>query len=194
MTVVLPNSRASFFFPPPPPPLCPLLSLRLRGFDYLDVYAASSTGACSCLDFASFIKTVLVKSDCASQVPAILILIRTYTAYARFAMSVTIHLDRPHKHFTNLDVLVGKVVLTLPSEAAIGGIQVKLEGESRTRLAGPRYPHHEQSDKKRTEIEVHKVRHSTVSPTPPCRSLTGKGQVGCPSLFKLLLRTLTAPV
>ena len=73
-------------------------------------------------------------------------------------MSVTIHLDRPHKHFTNLDFLTGKVVLQLPSEAAIGGIQVKLEGESRTRLAGPRYPHSEQSDKKRTEIEVHKVR------------------------------------
>ncbi|PYI32819.1 S-antigen, N-terminal domain protein [Aspergillus indologenus CBS 114.80] len=83
-------------------------------------------------------------------------------------MSVTIHLDRPHKHFTNLDVLVGKVVLTLPSEAAIGGIQVKLEGESRTRLAGPRYPHHEQSDKKRTEIEVHKLLYkvATVFPTP----------------------------
>ena len=73
-------------------------------------------------------------------------------------MSVIIHLDRPHKHFTNLDYLTGKVVLQLHSEAAIGGIQVKLEGESRTRLAGPKYPHNEQSDKKRTEIEVHKVR------------------------------------
>lgn len=73
-------------------------------------------------------------------------------------MSVIIHLDRPHKHFTNLDYLTGKVVLQLHSEAAIGGIQVKLEGESRTRLAGPKNPHNEQSDKKRTEIEVHKVR------------------------------------
>ncbi|PYH42212.1 arrestin (or S-antigen), N-terminal domain protein [Aspergillus saccharolyticus JOP 1030-1] len=83
-------------------------------------------------------------------------------------MSVTIHLDRPHKHFTNLDFLVGKVVLNLSSEAAIGGIQVKLEGESRTRLAGPRNPHHEQSDKKRTEIEVHKILYkvATVFPTP----------------------------
>ncbi|PWY77105.1 hypothetical protein BO70DRAFT_264243, partial [Aspergillus heteromorphus CBS 117.55] len=83
-------------------------------------------------------------------------------------MSATVHLDRPHKHFTNLDFLTGKVVLQLPSEAAIGGIQVKLEGESRTRLSGPRYPHHEPSDKKRTEIEVHKILYKvvTVFPSP----------------------------
>ena len=74
------------------------------------------------------------------------------------AMSVTIQLDRPHAHFTNLDFLSGKVILNLPSETPIEGIQVKLEGESRTRLSGPRHPHHEQSDKKRTELEVHKVR------------------------------------
>ncbi|KAI3007245.1 hypothetical protein CBS147346_3381 [Aspergillus niger] len=82
-------------------------------------------------------------------------------------MSVIIHLDRPHKHFTNLDYLTGKVVLQLHSEAAIGGIQVKLEGESRTRLAGPKNPHNEQSDKKRTEIEVHKILYKveTVFPT-----------------------------
>jgi hypothetical protein len=73
------------------------------------------------------------------------------------AMSATLHLDSPHTHFTNLDYLTGKVVLTLNSEASISGIQVKLEGESRTRLSGPRHPHHEQSDKKRTELEVHKV-------------------------------------
>ncbi|KAL4901788.1 hypothetical protein BDW74DRAFT_159532 [Aspergillus multicolor] len=72
-------------------------------------------------------------------------------------MSVAIHLDRPHKHLTNLDFLTGKVILTLHSEAAIAGIQVKLEAESRTRLSGPKYPHNEHSDKKRTELEVHKL-------------------------------------
>ncbi|KAH1758096.1 hypothetical protein KXX09_002832 [Aspergillus fumigatus] len=83
-------------------------------------------------------------------------------------MSVTIHLDRPHAHFTNLDFLTGRVVLHLPSEAPIGGIQVKLEGESRTRLSGPRHPHNEQSDKKRTELEVHKILYKveTLFPTP----------------------------
>ena len=73
-------------------------------------------------------------------------------------MSVRVELDQHHGHFTNLDFLSGKVVLYLPTEAAIGGIQVKLEGESRTRLSGPRYPQNVTSDKKRTESEVHKVR------------------------------------
>ncbi|KAL4743036.1 hypothetical protein BDV11DRAFT_179414 [Aspergillus similis] len=72
-------------------------------------------------------------------------------------MSVAIHLDRPHKHLTNLDYLTGKVILTLQSETSVAGIQVKLEAESRTRLAGPKYPHNEHSDKKRTELEVHKL-------------------------------------
>jgi len=74
------------------------------------------------------------------------------------AMSATVELDSRHTHYTNLDFLSGKVILQLPTEAAIAGIQVKLEGESRTRLSGPRNPHNVQSDKKRTELEVHKVR------------------------------------
>jgi len=73
------------------------------------------------------------------------------------AATATILLDSQHKHYTNLDFLSGKVVLNLPTEAAIGGIQVKLEGESRTRLSGPRNPHNVNSDKKRNESEVHKV-------------------------------------
>ncbi|CAG8366341.1 unnamed protein product [Penicillium salamii] len=47
-------------------------------------------------------------------------------------MSANIVLDNRHAHYTNLDFLTGKVVLQLPTEAAIGGIQVKLECESRT--------------------------------------------------------------
>ena len=73
-------------------------------------------------------------------------------------MSATIFLDSRHTHYTNLDFLSGKVLLQLPTETAIGGIQVKLEGVSRTRLSGPRHPHNVHSDKKRTELEVHKVR------------------------------------
>jgi hypothetical protein len=72
-------------------------------------------------------------------------------------MSAIVVLDNRHTHYTNLDFLTGKVVLQLPTEAAIGGIQVKLEGESRTRLSGPKHPQHVHSDKKRTELEVHKV-------------------------------------
>lgn len=72
-------------------------------------------------------------------------------------MSASIELNGPHNHITNLDVITGRVVVNLPSEAAIGGIQVKLEGESKTRLTGPRHPNGD-PDKKRTELEVHKVR------------------------------------
>lgn len=75
-------------------------------------------------------------------------------------MSASIHLDRPQPHYTNLDYITGKVQVHLSTETAIGGIQVKLEGESRTRLSGPRYPGQDLSvsDKRRTELEVHKVR------------------------------------
>lgn len=66
-------------------------------------------------------------------------------------MSATIYLDKQHAYFTNLDSLTGKVVLVLHSEASISGIQVKLEGESRTRLP-------DNSERKRTEAEIHKVR------------------------------------
>ncbi|KAJ5761410.1 hypothetical protein N7533_003449 [Penicillium manginii] len=83
------------------------------------------------------------------------------------AATATILLESQHKHYTNLDFLSGKVILHLPTEAAIGGIQVKLEGESRTRLSGPRNPHNANSDKKRTELEHHKILYkvATVFPT-----------------------------
>ncbi|KAL2222309.1 hypothetical protein M432DRAFT_218375 [Thermoascus aurantiacus ATCC 26904] len=81
-------------------------------------------------------------------------------------MTARIHLDRPHAHFTNLDFITGKVIVQLHSDTAISGIQVKLEGESRTRLAGPRYS--DRPDKKKTELEVHKLLYkvATVFPTP----------------------------
>ncbi|OJJ48107.1 hypothetical protein ASPZODRAFT_1516368 [Penicilliopsis zonata CBS 506.65] len=83
-------------------------------------------------------------------------------------MSATIHLDRPHTHFTNLDIITGKVLVHLISETSIGGIQVKLEGESKTRLAGPRHGQPDTSEKKRTELEVHKILYKVLAvfPTP----------------------------
>lgn len=72
-------------------------------------------------------------------------------------MSVRILLDRPHAHFTNLDFITGKVLFTLPVDSTISSIVVKLEGESRSRLSGPKYPGGERSEKKKTELEVHKV-------------------------------------
>lgn len=71
-------------------------------------------------------------------------------------MAVRIQFDKPNTwHFTNLDFVTGRVILTLGSDATISALTVKLEGESRTRLAGPKTPQDER--KRRTEVEVHKV-------------------------------------
>jgi hypothetical protein len=73
-------------------------------------------------------------------------------------MAAAIHIDRPHAHFTNLDPINGRVVLQLNSDTSISLVNVKLEGVSRTRLVGPRYPGNDRPDKKKTETEIHKVR------------------------------------
>ena len=51
-------------------------------------------------------------------------------------MSVRIELDRPHAHFTNLDIISGRIILSILGPETISSINVKLEGESRSRLAG----------------------------------------------------------
>jgi hypothetical protein len=71
-------------------------------------------------------------------------------------MLVQIVLDKPHTHFTNLDVISGKVLLRVPSTSNISAIVVKLEGESRTRLIAPSRP--DRQDRQRPVLEVHKVR------------------------------------
>lgn len=73
-------------------------------------------------------------------------------------MSVRIQLDRPQVHFTNLDFLTGKVIVHVGAEVALSAVTVKLEGESRTRLSGPKLTYNnERTDKRRTELEWHKV-------------------------------------
>ena len=71
-------------------------------------------------------------------------------------MSVQLQLDRPHAHFTNLDVVTGKVILKLVADEAVSSIVVKLEGESKSRLAGPKIAYNDGRTKK-PEVEVHKV-------------------------------------
>jgi hypothetical protein len=74
-------------------------------------------------------------------------------------MSVRIQFDQPSSRcYTNLDLVTGRVTLILTNDATISAINVKLEAESRTRLAGPKDPRNERSEKKRLELEVHKVR------------------------------------
>lgn len=69
-------------------------------------------------------------------------------------MSVRIELFKPHSSFTNLDFIEGRLFLSLLSPDAIAAITVKLEAESRSRLA---------SDRGETQLEVHKVsKYSTL--------------------------------
>ncbi|OAX79677.1 hypothetical protein ACJ72_06001 [Emergomyces africanus] len=90
-------------------------------------------------------------------------------------MSVRIYLDRPHAHFTNLDIITGKVILVLTADTPISTIVVKLEGESRTRLAAPKYPNSDRNEKKRTEVESHKLLYKvlTLFPAEDAAELVG---------------------
>lgn len=72
-------------------------------------------------------------------------------------MSVRIALNNPHTHYTNLDFISGKIFLNLASDATISAVIVKLEGVSRTRLAGPKAPYDQRRSQAKTELEVHKV-------------------------------------
>lgn len=82
-------------------------------------------------------------------------------------MSVHIQFDQPESRcYTNLDFVTGRVVLVLPYDAAITAVTVKLEGESRTRLSGPKFPGNERSDKRRYELEAHKVRNKAFRILP----------------------------
>ena len=74
---------------------------------------------------------------------------------------VQIHLDQHenYTHYTNLDILSGKVVLRVPKPDNVNSIVVKLEGESRTRLMAPVRP--DRPDKQRPVLEVHKFLYKT---------------------------------
>lgn len=76
-------------------------------------------------------------------------------------MSARLQLDKPHSHFTNLDIISGIVVLSILGPETISAITVKLEGESRSRLAGPvnsrGRPGHDPYERDVSQLEVHKV-------------------------------------
>lgn len=74
-------------------------------------------------------------------------------------MLVRIHLDHPHEHYTNLDLIGGRVLLRVPNPTNVSSIIVKLEGEARTRLMAPVRP--DRPDKQRPVLEVHKFLYRT---------------------------------
>ncbi|KAL8649983.1 MAG: hypothetical protein Q9210_004084 [Variospora velana] len=85
-------------------------------------------------------------------------------------MAVRIVLNDQRSWYTNLDVISGKVILSLPRRDTITAITVKLEGESRTRLVGDvpiaisamgRRTHDEM-----VETEFHKVLYKVLTLLP----------------------------
>ena len=78
-------------------------------------------------------------------------------------MNVNLFLDKPRNHFTNLDEVTGKVVLKTSGSQNVNNINVKLEGETMTRLISQGRPGH--NDKPRPVLEVHKVRWSGFTPS-----------------------------
>ncbi|KAF2638482.1 hypothetical protein P280DRAFT_551582 [Massarina eburnea CBS 473.64] len=114
-------------------------------------------------------------------------------------MLVQIQLDHPHEHYTNLDLIAGKVILKAPNPSNISSIIVKLEGESRTRLMAAVRP--DRPDKQRPVLEVHKFLYKAQVVLPQDTSLEdlkenpkvvvpmGAGQFEYPFEFKIPLNT-----
>lgn len=69
-------------------------------------------------------------------------------------MLASIVLDQGFSHYTNLDIISGKVHVRTPASANISSIVVKLEGESRTRLLPPPSAN---GDRQKAQLEFHKV-------------------------------------
>lgn len=74
-------------------------------------------------------------------------------------MSVRIQLDKPRGAFTNLDQISGVVILSILGPESVSAITVKLEGESRSHLAGNINPrrNYDGFEKEGSRQEVHKV-------------------------------------
>ncbi|KAL1296585.1 hypothetical protein AAFC00_000082 [Neodothiora populina] len=79
-------------------------------------------------------------------------------------MLAHIELDQNFSHYTNLDIISGRVVVKTPSSTNISSIVVKLEGESRTRLLPPPNPN---GDRQRAQLEFHKILYKIQIVFPP---------------------------
>jgi hypothetical protein len=86
-------------------------------------------------------------------------------------MAVRIQLDNPPPHYTNLDIISGRVILNLKSDTTVEEIAVKLEGESKTRLDNSKGyyddPNAAEQVPRTVELEVHKILYETASVFEP---------------------------
>ena len=77
--------------------------------------------------------------------------------------------------FTNLDEILGKVVVRCPKRADVDSIVVKLEGESRTRLLSPGGGP-TNNDHPRPQLEYHKILYRVQTVFPLAQVLQSRGQ------------------
>ncbi|KAI4216469.1 MAG: hypothetical protein LQ351_000958 [Letrouitia transgressa] len=99
-------------------------------------------------------------------------------------MSVRIHLDKPQGCFTNLDYITGKAILSITGNETVTAINVKLEGDSKTRLLGTRpfggiderFPSRQRGDEAQVETEIHKLLYKAVQvfPTPELQNVASQ--------------------
>ncbi|KAL8908366.1 MAG: hypothetical protein Q9171_005473, partial [Xanthocarpia ochracea] len=103
-------------------------------------------------------------------------------------MSIRIQLQDARSVYTNLDFIRGKAILSLTRDEEITAVNVKLEGESRSRLEGePEIPYGFSGRRRRREetaieTEVHKVLYKaiTVFPTPKSQLAQRNGVFAIP--------------
>lgn len=98
-------------------------------------------------------------------------------------MSVVVRLDNPHSFYTNLDVISGKVILSLPREETISSIIVKLEGESKTTLLRPPPTRNEPPRRGQDQVlvENHKILYKLNQVFPPPGTTGGPALNGGPN-------------
>lgn len=95
-------------------------------------------------------------------------------------MSVRIELDKPQGAFTNLDQISGKVILSILGPETVSAITIKLEGESKSVLAGSSNPrrNYDKFEKESSRHEVHKEVHKVSG---CCWTASDKGLFFSPS-------------
>ena len=109
-------------------------------------------------------------------------------------MSVRVDFLNQHSCYTNFDYVEGRVVLCLVQPETIAAITVKLEGESRTRLAGVLQVRgqYDGFQRDQTQLEVHKVCKSAEDGKLPRHALT-RDSCSISSKWFFLRQTLPKP-
>jgi hypothetical protein len=92
-------------------------------------------------------------------------------------MLVSITLEHPHTHYTNLDIIQGRVFLRVPNPSNVSSIIVKLEGEARTRLLAAVRP--DRPERQRPVLEVHKASHHGMAQSQAVVNMEGRSSTGC---------------